>query len=626
MSTHFRLVSDHSLLRDGLKIFQEALPQHFSSTGKLVTFEEGFSGDGFSIDSGDEGLRVRFSQLADAYRALGIILSGGVEEGASFSQTRAFSDVGIMWDVSRNAVLKVEAVEELFRALALMGYTSVQLYMEDTYEIPGEDFFGYGRGAYTEEELRRIDAYGHTLGIEVIPCIQTLGHLEQMLQWPSYHKLQDVKGVLLVGEDAVYTLIGKMLDTLARCFRSRRIHIGMDEAHGVGTGEYLKKHGLRRPFDILNEHLRKVTDLCKARGLRPMMWSDMYFRLGSDTHDYYDFEAVIPQEVTEAVSPDVDLVYWDYYHADAKFYEEWIRRHRMMGKEPIFSGGAWSWGRFWAHWGRWRETIAVSMQVAREQKVREAFLTVWGDDGMEVHPFSVLPAAQYFAEWAYVKAPEDAALECQFAVFSEGVTLADCRLASELDEVPLAEAKSVGDANFSKWILWHDPLLGFLDRHILPHLPEHYRTLAQKLEARGGAEEGPLRLPWLVARAVAAKAKLHLHVRSACEKGDIVQVRAMVDHGIPKTLEAVRALHDEHRKVWQHWNKPFGWEVLEHRYGGVVARLESLRLVLEEYLKNPSQPVPEFAFQQQLVVPETYPEHFYFSYLRAATPGVNGRW
>jgi hypothetical protein len=115
-------------------------------------------------------------------------------------------------------------------------------------------------------------------------------------------------------------------------------------------GYYLQKNGFRRPFDVLNEYLAVVTRLCEDRGLKPMMWSDMFFRIGSKTHDYYDPQAVIPEEVIAQVPHGVELVYWDYYHADVRFYEDWIDRHRAMGKEPIYAAGGWTWGRFWAYW------------------------------------------------------------------------------------------------------------------------------------------------------------------------------------------------------------------------------------------------------------------------------------
>lgn len=42
-----------------------------------------------------------------------------------------------------------------------------------------------------------------------------------------------------------------------------------------------------------------------------MMWSDMFF-----SPDYYG-DSCPDEEQTENI-PDVDLVYWDYYHLDEK--------------------------------------------------------------------------------------------------------------------------------------------------------------------------------------------------------------------------------------------------------------------------------------------------------------------
>ncbi len=82
----------------------------------------------------------------------------------------SFETLGTMIDCSRNGVLRVSSVKFLLRKLALLGYNMLQLYTEDTYEIRDEPFFGYLRGAYTEEEMREIDDYAFSLGIEVIPC------------------------------------------------------------------------------------------------------------------------------------------------------------------------------------------------------------------------------------------------------------------------------------------------------------------------------------------------------------------------------------------------------------------------------------------------------------------------
>ena len=90
-----------------------------------------------------------------------------------------------MLDCSRDGVYTVEALKKYIRILAKMGYTSLQLYTEEVYEIPEEPYFGYLRGRYSEAELRELDAYAAEQGIELVPCIQTLAHLSGLTRWPE---------------------------------------------------------------------------------------------------------------------------------------------------------------------------------------------------------------------------------------------------------------------------------------------------------------------------------------------------------------------------------------------------------------------------------------------------------
>jgi len=71
--------------------------------------------------------------------------------------------------------------------------------------------------------------------IEVIPCIQTLGHLGQMLQWPQYAHLRDNSEVLLAEYEPTYEFLDKLISAATAPFRSKRIHLGMDEVKFFGT-------------------------------------------------------------------------------------------------------------------------------------------------------------------------------------------------------------------------------------------------------------------------------------------------------------------------------------------------------------------------------------------------------
>ena len=67
--------------------------------------------------------------------------------------------------------------------MALMGYTQLMMYTEDTYTVDTQPFFGYLRGRYSVQELQQLDRFAQRLGIELVPCIQTLGHMERFLHW-----------------------------------------------------------------------------------------------------------------------------------------------------------------------------------------------------------------------------------------------------------------------------------------------------------------------------------------------------------------------------------------------------------------------------------------------------------
>ena len=106
---------------------------------------------------------------------------------------------GVMLDMSRNAVMKPQQVKTFASLIRKMGYNMLQLYTEDTYEVENEPYFGYMRGRYTQDELKDIVSYCESIGVEVIPCIQTLAHLAQIFRWKPYGGINDFADILLVG-------------------------------------------------------------------------------------------------------------------------------------------------------------------------------------------------------------------------------------------------------------------------------------------------------------------------------------------------------------------------------------------------------------------------------------------
>ena len=185
---------------------------------------------------------------------------------------------GVMMDMSRNAVMKPEQIKKFINILHSFGYNTLVLYLEDTYEIKEEPYFGYMRGRYSEKELKDIVDYCANKDIEVIPCIQTLAHLETLFQWNQYRPLRDISDTLNVGDEKIYSLIENMLKTVKKCFTSPFVNLGMDEAVYLGRGRFLSQNGYKESSELFNNHLKRVVEIVRKYELIPIVASDMFFR------------------------------------------------------------------------------------------------------------------------------------------------------------------------------------------------------------------------------------------------------------------------------------------------------------------------------------------------------------
>ena len=510
-----------------------------------------------------------------------------VQDGKPFSivETAAFEKIGVMVDNSRNAVLKVEGTKKLLRYMARLGLNVAMLYNEDTYEVKKYPYFGYLRGRYTEDELKEIDNYAFDLGIEMVPCIQTLAHLTLALQYEYAQDIRDTRDILLVGEPKTYEFIDTLIETASRPFRSKRIHIGMDEAHDVGLGAYLRKNGFKDQFSIMNEHLKEVVNITQKHGLEPMMWSDMYYRAGSLTGDYYDLESQIPEEIVSGI-PEIDMVYWDYYHEDEKLYDTYIQNHQKLNKKLIFAGGLWTWNGIAPNYGKTFATTIAALTSCKRNGVKEVFATVWGDDGNETPLMTILPGLQLFSELTYHDEYDEKRMEREFK-FNFGMELEDFLYLNDFDETPGVMEGNLNTSSVSKSILWQDPLLGKFDETIRGlNLNQYYQELAKKLKPIA-EQDGEFSLLfnfyYHFADVLATKAEIGIQLMDAYHQNNKEDLQMILEQA-KQLREKVKQLQASHRAVWLQEYKVFGWEVIDIRYGGVLSRNETLILLLTEYL------------------------------------------
>lgn len=574
-------------LKSGIALVAEDLGFELSSPeeAELSVTVEALDGDELCVRLEQDRATVAFGGgKARFFRALAILVDwkkSGVTEN-TLHEAPLFSSNGAMVDMSRNAVMNVTTVKFMLRKMALMGMNSYMLYTEDTYEVEGYPYFGYMRGRYTKAELRELDAYALSLGIELIPCIQTLGHLTTALRWSSAAKYTDTPAVLQVGAEETYRLIDSMMRTLEQCFTTRRVHIGMDEVRMLGAGKYYNKNGYRAREELFMEHLLRVKEIVAAHGFSALMWSDMFFRLsakGMKGYEDYDRRTVLLDEIVEKYPREIQPVYWDYYHDDESFYATNIEKHKQLSEHTMFAGGVWLWSGHTPLFSRSKRFTLPALDACRKGGIREVLATVW-HNGSESSLVLSLAGLAWYADYDYRGFYDEESVKACFAR-ATGASYDDF-MKTELPAYPHG-----GEFSMTRVLTYNDPMEGLFDRHLYGvDTRPYYLEVCKQLEGIGEGEFAPA---FEVIRAVASllldKADFGVRLERAYRENDretLLELASLCDVIIEKT----ERLRISHRASWMKYNKPFGWEIHDIRYGGILCRFETTKCRILAYLNG----------------------------------------
>lgn len=537
------------------------------------------SPDGTHIGWTREGdcLTLHANSVSDALCLIGRALT--MPKANSETLTPRFARLAAMIDLSRNSVYTLKTVKRFLCQLALMGYNTAYLYMEDTYELPGYPYFGYRRGRYSVAEQKEMDDFADALGIELVPCIQTLAHLRTAIRWQYMAPMRDTVDNLMVGQEGTVALVEAMIAHFSSTFRSRRIHLGMDEAVSLGTGRYLRHQGYRSHREIIMEHLETTCNLCKKYGLEPMIWDDMLFRDHTPLMNYYgDSEPITPEQ--KANFPDnLSFVYWDYYHDTQEEYERQLKRRGCV--QTLFAGGVWKWGGWAPNFTKSFHDSICAVEACCNYHVQEIMVTLWGDDGDETPLAAVLPGMVLFGL-------------LRFGPAAPVQTDAMCRLLSDtpltvyetmerLDLIPQLPEKNLEALIPHKLLLYGDMaselFMGSITDDPLS-LGRYYRDLSETFCAMGETVRDDhmkniLKMYCHLARAVSARCDAAVALHDGYSRKDAA---AMKDAA--KKLMAfagyVNKLHEAAVQVWSCECKGQGMEIIDLRLGGIQARCQAL--------------------------------------------------
>ena len=582
--------------------------------GILVTAQKG---DRLGVTLKDRQAVIYYTKKHLFFRELGILVEHASKTNFELFEDTFFDTLSTMIDASRCAVQTVTAVKQALDHLALMGYGMAMMYTEDTVELPNRPYFGYLRGRYTADELRAIDDYADDYGIEMIPCIECYGHMGKYLNWSEASDIKDTAEVLLAREEKTFEFLDELIGTVSSCYRSKRIHIGMDEAWDMGRGKFLDRHGYVPPLEIFTEYMERLISITDKYGLTPMMWSDMYFRACSPTSNYYDESIEIPPEIAAKIPKNVELVFW-HYGEGHRCNDYMLKKHVALGRKTLFAGGLWSWiGHFPEH-NYAMSATRLALEACRKNGVREVMMTVWLNDNAECDLFANLFGLSFFAELCFDENVSADKLSARFEATTGGSY--DAFYAMSLyhnrfengEEYPRYHDRFAG-----KPLFWQDIMEGMYEQNLFKNpMSDHYAACAERMKQYSGDRWQYLYdLAFRCFDYLATKTYIAENLQPAYQKGDKAMLNKIANTLLPLLKEKTVAVHEAHKAAWFHTNKIVGWSSMDIRYGGVVARCDTAMMLINRYLDGKDQTIEELEVTR---LPRGY--HGFTSYRRNVSP------
>jgi len=262
----------------------------------------------------------------------------------------------------------------LLEIFAACRYNAVLVEWEDTFPWTLDERFRC-ETAYTPEQVREFVAAAETLGIEVVPLVQCLGHMENPLGVAGYERLREVAhqaDVLNPLADGARELVQGMVDdVLAALPGVRRFHLGGDEAWSFGTHPetkaYIAAHGKGA---LYLHHVGPILDALNARGVRPILWHDMMKNWEPDA--------------LRDLAGRADLCVWGYtghpdttrHHFNTKYIQRFADHGVTMWGATAYKGAA-GHNKDLPDLAIHEENAAAWVDVAGRFGMRGVFATAW---------------------------------------------------------------------------------------------------------------------------------------------------------------------------------------------------------------------------------------------------------
>ncbi|XP_063078684.1 hexosaminidase D-like [Engraulis encrasicolus] len=238
----------------------------------------------------------------------------------------------------KGAAPKVKYMEQIFPLFSSLGATGILVEYEDMFPYDGNLGILRSTFAYSVDDIAEIKRLAKISNLEIIPLVQTFGHLEFVLKHEKYVGLREVEefpNTLNPRIPQSLELLKEMLQQVMKLHpEAKHFHIGSDQVLDLGMSKDSKHVPHSGDKDLGKLFLSHVDAVAKFMtktwpGIKLLMWDEMLREISTDVLQ----ESGLPKLVTPVVSnfmPELDNT----------AIGSWISKYQAAGCKDVWFASA----------------------------------------------------------------------------------------------------------------------------------------------------------------------------------------------------------------------------------------------------------------------------------------------
>lgn len=577
---------------DGIKELEPRLSFSLSKDGYPIRLEP-IEGDLLRVETTPNGAIVSYPQDHFVYLGFSLALQYA-KESKTIEISRKIQELGTMQDCS-DGVMSVEGIKTMIRESALLGYTYLGLYLESTYQVEGEPYFGYQNSSYSKEEWQEIVSYGEKFDVEIVPFIQTLGHMGQMLRWSRFGEMRDINDVMLTDYEPTFTLIRKMIRSIRSVTKTTRISLGMDESYFMGAGRYhwFVDPSFPDPKTLFLRHLNRVAQIAKEEGFDHLeIWCDTLFEMEFQGYMFPPDSMYHPfnDEIKRQIPDNVTIRIWNYAVHERQEFNRCVSMVQNLCPRVSFATIAHGYASFAPQNGIGIRSLPAIMGGMEDKQIQDLLITRWET---VTSPLMAIPTYFAYSNASLSYRGIDSSSRCQFLYGYDEKELLELDLPNEVSfDEPNDPFEEVNPAYY---LVFDDLFFGVMAAHTPKNAGEYYRHVAKemaRLAKKGGVLASLYSFEEELCLFLSKKTPLVSRLPEAYQRNDRETLHEIAEEILPLSQQ-LEQFYKTYRLYWMSYNKAKGFALFTTRFMGSIERLKEIHNDLLAYLDGKIKRLPD---------------------------------